>query len=715
MQIEKITELLCAEAGTSGDETAAVHAALQLTGLSGGKVDTLGNGTVTLGDEDAQHHILLEAHMDQIGLTVTAVDKDGFLHFACCGGSDLRVMPGCPVYVFASGAAEPLLGVIGSIPPHLNRDGVEKVPEAEDMTIDLGLPALKAKEQVCPGDRAVPLYHPKKLLGSRYTSAALDDRAGAAAVVRCAQILRNADLSGCKVTFLFSTREEVGGQGASTAAYTADADEAICVDVGFGAQPDVKMEVSHPLGGGVMIGVAPILDRGMGKKLAKLAELASISYKWDVMGGSTGTNSDEIAATRGGIKTALLSIPECSMHTPAEVVDLNDVEDTARLMASYVCDTCGTPLPDLTNQEPDVQEIYSSAGMASDRTNKQIWSGCLPALCMARGISGQEDAVREQILSDIRPYAEKIEITPLGSILAFKKGRDRARTRLLINAHMDEVGLIVTHITDSGLLRFDTVGGIDRRVLPGRSVTIGNGEKVVPGVIGLKPIHLLKKEERRTSIPMDELFIDIGAKSREEAAAVVTPGDMVTFDSAYEENGCSVKSRALDDRAGCALLVHLMKQDDWAYDTIFEFAVQEEVGLNGSRTGAFLAHPQAAIVVESTTAADVPGTDREHQICRLGKGPVISFMDRCTIYDQEYIKWAFEEAEKAKIPCQWKEGVAGGNDAGAIHVSRGGVRTVAVSLACRYLHAPMGMISKSDYQETGILLQLLAERIAGAE
>lgn len=715
MQMEKIIKTLCAAVGTSGDESAPVKAALHLTGLPNGKIDALGNGSVTLGDQNAKTHILLEAHMDQVGMVITSVDEHGFLHFANCGGADARVMPGCPVHIYASETAEPLLGVVGSVPPHLNKGGTDKVPEVEDMTIDLGLPAAKAKVQVRPGDRAVPVYEPKMLLGTRCASAALDDRSGAAAVVRCAQLLQKSNLSGVKVTCLFSTREEVGGQGARTAAFAAEADQAICVDVSFGVQPGVKPEVSHKVGGGVMIGTAPILSHAMGRKLAKLAERESISYKWDVMGGSTGTNCDEVAIARGGVKTALISIPERSMHTPAEVVDLQDVEDTARLMAAYVCDLCGAELPKAADSKPEMQDIFSSTGSAAEAESDQIWSGCLPKLCTARGISGEEDTVRELILSYIRPYAEKIEITPLGSILAYKKGKNRAKTRLLLNAHMDEVGLIVTHITDEGLLKFASVGGIDPRILPGRSVTVGYGTETVPGVIGLKPIHLTEKDERQKSIPMDDLYIDIGAKDKDEAAAVVTPGDMVTFDSVYEENGYSIKSRALDDRAGCALLIHLMQQEDWTYDTIFEFAVQEEVGLNGSRTGAFLAQPQAAIVVESTTAADVPGNEKEHQMCRLGKGPVISFMDRRTIYDKEYTQWAFEEAHEAGIPCQWKEGVAGGNDAGAIHISRGGVRTVAVSLACRYLHAPMGVISKGDYDAAAVLLQRLAQRIAGAE
>ena len=209
----------------------------------------------------------------------------------------------------------------------------------------------------------------------------------------------------------------------------------------------------------------------------------------------------------------------------------------------------------------------------------------LKKLCTAQGISGDEGAVREMILQEITPFAEKITVTPLGNIIAEKKGANRAKVRLLLNAHMDEVGLLVTTIEKDGLLHFTTVGGIDRRILPGKSVLV-NGE--IPGVIGAKPIHLLTGDEKEKAPALDSLTIDIGASSKEEAEKLVSPGD----------------------------------------------SVQEEVGLRGSKTAAFAAEPEAAIVVESTTAADIPGVPAEKQVCHVGKGPVLSFMDRATIYDR---------------------------------------------------------------------------------
>lgn len=335
----------------------------------------------------------------------------------------------------------------------------------------------------------------------------------------------------------------------------------------------------------------------------------------------------------------------------------------------------------------------------------------LERLCTAQGISGDEGAVREMILEEITPYAESVTVTPLGNIIAEKKGAQRAKTRLLLNAHMDEVGMIVTGITKEGLLRFTPVGGIDRRILPGKSVMVAGS---IPGVIGAKPIHLLEGDEREKAPSLDSLTIDIGALSQEEAEKLVSPGDSVTFVSLFDTAHGMIRSRAIDDRAGCAILIDLMKKE-LPYDCTFVFAVQEEVGLRGSKTAAFAAKPKAAIVVESTTAADIAGVDPDKQVCRVGKGPVLSFMDRATIYDRPYFQLAQKLAKENEIPCQVKEAVAGGNDAGAIHVSRGGVRTAAISLACRYLHAPVGMISQEDFHHAEALVEKLAMAIAGGE
>lgn len=335
----------------------------------------------------------------------------------------------------------------------------------------------------------------------------------------------------------------------------------------------------------------------------------------------------------------------------------------------------------------------------------------LKKLCTARGISGNENEVRDLIIEQIKPYASNIRVSPLGNIIAFKKGAKRPKIRLMLNAHMDEVGMIVTHITDEGLLKFEPVGGIDRRVLCGKAVTVG---KNISGVIGAKPIHLLDADEKEKSVSVKDLYIDIGAKDKETAERYVAPGDVVCFDSIFDTSHGMVKSRALDDRAGCAMLIDMI-QHELEYDMIFVFAVQEEIGLRGSKTAAYTVEPQAAIVVESTTAADVAGVDKANHVCKVGGGAVISFMDRHTIYDREYYQLAFESAKKIGVKCQAKQAVAGGNDAGAIHVSRGGVRTIAVSLPCRYLHSAVSMISQEDLNAAQKLVYELANRIAGGE
>ena len=212
----------------------------------------------------------------------------------------------------------------------------------------------------------------------------------------------------------------------------------------------------------------------------------------------------------------------------------------------------------------------------------------------------------------------------------------------------------------------------------------------------------------------DALVIDIGAKDKAEAEALVSPGDSVTFDSQFQRSHGKILSRAIDDRAGCALMIELIREG-LEYDTTFAFVVQEEIGLKGGKTAAFAVDPDVAIVLESTTAADIKGVEPDKQVCRVGAGPVVSFMDRSTIYDKEYYRLAFDTAKELGIPCQTKTTVAGGNDAGAIHVSRGGVRCAAVSLPCRYLHSAVSMIAAQDYENALRLVRALARKMAGDE
>lgn len=334
----------------------------------------------------------------------------------------------------------------------------------------------------------------------------------------------------------------------------------------------------------------------------------------------------------------------------------------------------------------------------------------LEKLCTCSGISGDESEIRDLIINEIKPYCDEISTDNLGNIIVFKKGKSSSKHRLMISAHMDEVGLMVTDITSDGYLKFDEVGGIDRRVLPGKKVTVGADR--LNGVIGIKPVHLTKGDESSSVPAMSEMYIDIGADNADEAKKYICIGDSVNFVSNFEYNDVSIKSKALDDRFGCYVLIELIKSE-LEYDASFVFAVQEEVGLRGAKVAAYTVDPEFAIVVETTTAADIPGVDTNKQVCNLANGAVISVMDRRTIYDKTLVKKAFEIADEFEVKAQYKRAVAGGNDAGAIHQSRKGVRTLAVSLPCRYLHSPSCIVNIDDCEGTLEIVRELANRIAG--
>ena len=312
----------------------------------------------------------------------------------------------------------------------------------------------------------------------------------------------------------------------------------------------------------------------------------------------------------------------------------------------------------------------------------------LKDLCLLDGISGDEGAVREYIIDKIGDKAE-IRVDNLGNVIAFCKGKKMPKNKIMVSAHMDEVGMIVTYVNSDGTLKVSSVGGVDPRVVFGRRV---------------------KAEERKKSVPFDKLTIDIGVDSREEALKLVRLGDSVRFVSDFVEFGEGfVKCKAIDDRAGCAIMLRMI-EEGVEYDTYFTFVVQEEIGLRGSTCAAFTVAPDYAVVLESTTAADIPSASGEKRVCELGKGPVVSYMDRHTMYDRELYELAFSAAEEKCLPCQTKTMVAGGNDAGAIHVSRGGVKTAAVSLPCRYLHSPSCVINKADFENAYVLTKLILDR-----
>lgn len=336
----------------------------------------------------------------------------------------------------------------------------------------------------------------------------------------------------------------------------------------------------------------------------------------------------------------------------------------------------------------------------------------LKKLCTAGGISGDEGSVRDIIINEIKDFADELRVDNLGNLLVHKKGKAPAVNKLMLSAHMDEVGLLVTDITAEGYLKIDEVGGIDRRVLVGKRVYVGS--KHLPGVMGIKPIHLTKGDEKTAVPEYSEMYVDIGAASKEEALQHVRYGDSVTFHSEFTETAAFINSKAIDDRFGCLVLIDFIKSD-LPYDMDFAFVVQEEIGLRGATVAAYTVAPDYALVIETTTAADIPEIDTQKQVCHLGQGAVISFMDRHTIYNKEMVKLAMDTAAETGVKAQYKRAVAGGNDAGAIHKSRGGVRTLAISLPCRYLHAPSCTANKDDCESVLQLARAMAEKLAGGQ
>lgn len=320
----------------------------------------------------------------------------------------------------------------------------------------------------------------------------------------------------------------------------------------------------------------------------------------------------------------------------------------------------------------------------------------LKQLCLLNGVSGDEGEVRAFLRAQAELYADSIRTDALGNLIVFKQGAKATGNRLLLAAHMDEVGLIITHVTDEGFLKFGFVGGVDRRIAIGKPVVLGPDR--VPGIISLKAIHLTDKAELKKVPKTDSLYIDIGAGSREEALEKVPLGTYGSFVSQPEEFGDGFfKARAIDDRIGCAIMLELLKEE-LPLDVTFAFTAQEEVGTRGAFGAAFSVTPQVALVLETTTAADLPGVDSHRRVCAPGKGPVISYMDGSTIYDRGLFEDLRRLAEDNGIPWQTKEYIAGGNDARTIQCTKQGVRVAAMSAATRYLHAPSSVASVADFK-----------------
>jgi putative aminopeptidase FrvX len=341
----------------------------------------------------------------------------------------------------------------------------------------------------------------------------------------------------------------------------------------------------------------------------------------------------------------------------------------------------------------------------------------LQELSDAFGVSGFEDEVRALIEARIRPLVDDVLVDPLGNLIATRGGSDERV--LMLDAHMDEVGFMVKWIDDNGFLRLAPLGGWDERIIPGHRVEIRtrSGE-IRHGVIGVAPPHILAPQDQKSPIPLEKMFVDVGATSRQEASDMgVHIGDPLTIHYPFLAIADGyVTGKAFDDRAGCAVLLQTAERladEDLPMKTVFSFAFGEEVGLRGARTAAYRIEPDLAIALEGTIGADMPGIEEESQPTRLGRGPAISVADRSIIVSPKVVRALEAAAEAEQIPYQYKLPTYGGSDAGAIHLTRGGVLTGIVSVPCRYIHSPISTLRLNDFENTARLLTRFVRDLPG--
>ncbi len=328
-------------------------------------------------------------------------------------------------------------------------------------------------------------------------------------------------------------------------------------------------------------------------------------------------------------------------------------------------------------------------------------------LCNLYGPSGLEDEVRNAIIEEIKPYCDKLYTDKVGNLIAFKKGKKSTEKPLLFAAHMDEVGFMIQYISDDGYLYFDTIGGIDNSVIGGRRMVIGDNRLL--GVVASKAVHLQKASERGVCLPVSEMYIDIGCTTKEDAKKHVSVGDCGVFVPNFEKFGDGfIKSKAIDDRFGCAVLCTMIKEER-EYDTMFAFTVCEEVGCRGAMTAAYALKPEITVVIESTTAGDLPAVPEARRACAVGEGAVISVMDGGTIYDRPLFDKAASLAKENGVKYQVKNTVAGGNDSRAFQTSGEGGRVMAISAPVRYIHSASSVVKESDLLDVLELARLVAD------
>lgn len=334
MDIPKILEQLCKLGGVSGGETEAHETVIKLLKgyMPNVKVDSFGNITGFSEGDEKKPLVLLEAHLDRIGMIVTKIDEDGFLKVSGMG-MDRRTLLAQSVTVYCGGKT--IKGIVSTLPPHLATDS-SKAPKIEDIAIDVGMTKAQAEQVVTPGDLVLIDGMFSVLRGTRICSPATDDRAGVCAVLYALELLKDEKELPVRLAVLFAAQEEVGCRGSKIAAFNINPDYAVAVDVSFAQGKGVDYPQAGELGKGAMIGIAASLSREVSKKLIKIAKEKEIPYQIEAMSGSTGTDADSISVTKGGISTGLISIPQRYMHTPCEVADTEDIKSAGRLMAEFV-------------------------------------------------------------------------------------------------------------------------------------------------------------------------------------------------------------------------------------------------------------------------------------------------------------------------------------------------------------------------------------------
>lgn len=336
MSVFDVLKRLTDAFGVAGDESEAAGVALELLKeyAPNAEADKFGSVVGFIGDRtNGKPLILLDAHIDEIGLIVTRIDEDGFITAEPCGGVDRRLLPAQSVTIRGR---ERVKGVVCALPPHVHKESSKALKE-DEIRVDAGFSKEKLEALVSLGDRIVIDGELTRLVNNRVCGRALDDRAGVTAVLYALKLLKEAGNAAYNVAVTFSSQEEIGSRGAKISSYNIDPEFAVAVDVSYGMSPGCPERKCGKLDGGPMVGLAPSLDRNMFEKLKKTAEMNNIPYQLEIMNRDTGgTNADVISLVKGGVKTALVSIPLRYMHTPVETVSIRDIENTGRLIAMFI-------------------------------------------------------------------------------------------------------------------------------------------------------------------------------------------------------------------------------------------------------------------------------------------------------------------------------------------------------------------------------------------